>query len=101
MIGAMMIEALIVVMLSWSPPTERVNGSDMAASEIGGYEIRVECPDVPTESLQTQDVAYEIEVPDPGACEFYVATYDTDGIYSDFVKAVSPTLKAPTRGGIR
>jgi len=97
----MMIEALIVVMLSWSPPTERVNGSDMAASEIGGYEIRVECPDVPTESLQTQDVAYEIEVPDPGACEFYVATYDTDGIYSDFVKAVSPTLKAPTRGGIR
>jgi len=97
----MMIEALIVVMLSWSPPTERVNGSDMAASEIGGYEIRVECQDAPAESLQTQDVAYEIEVTDPGACEFYVATYDTDGIYSDFIKAVSPTLKAPTRGGIR
>ena len=96
----MMIE-LIVVMLSWSPPTERVNGNSMAPDEIGGYEIRVECPDVPTESLQTQDVAYEIEVTDPGACEFYVATYDTDGIYSDFIKAVSPTLKAPTRGGIR
>ena len=96
----MMIE-LIVVMLSWSPPTERVNGNSMAPDEIGGYEIRVECPDIPTESLQTQDVAYEIEVTDPGACEFYVATYDTDGIYSDFIKAVSPTLKAPTRGGIR
>jgi hypothetical protein len=97
----MMIEALIVVMLSWSPPTERVNGNSMAPDEIGGYEIRVECQDEPAESLQTQDVAYEIELPDPGACEFYVATYDTDGIYSDFVKAVSPTLKAPTRGGIR
>ena len=96
-----MIELLIAVSLSWDPPTERVNGNLMASDEIGGYEIKAECTSAPTEVFQTQSVTYEIEVSDPAACEFYVATYDTDGIYSDFIKAVSPTLKAPTRGGIR
>jgi len=96
-----MINTLLVVMLSWNPPAERVNGSALAAKEIGGYEIRADCSNVPIKVFQTQELVYEIEVPDPSNCEFYVATYDTDGIYSDFVKAVSPTLKAPTRGGIR
>ena len=96
-----MIETLVIVMLSWNPPTERVNGVMMTANEIGGYEIKAKCTNFPIEVFQTQELVYEIEVTEPSNCEFYVATYDTDGIYSDFVKAVSPTLKAPTRGGIR
>ena len=89
------------VTLSWTAPIERVNGNVMSADEIGGYEILTKCPGQPDASYIVQSVVYTLEGQGIRDCEFYVATYDTDGIYSEFVKAVGTTIRAPTRGGIR
>jgi hypothetical protein len=89
------------VTLSWTPPTERVNGNHMSTDEIGGYEVVTKCPGQTDASYIVQSVVYTLEGQGIRDCEFYVATYDTDGIYSEFVKAVGTTIRAPTRGGIR
>lgn len=89
------------VILSWSAPDERVNGQAMSADEIGGYEIRVECPDKSPQTFSTEGLIYEFMNEEMKECNFFVAVYDTDGIYSDFIEATSSNIEAPTRGGIR
>lgn len=97
----MLLNIIAAVTLSWTAPVERVNGQPMSVDEIGGYEIRVECPDKSPEVFTTDGLIYEFMDGEMKECDFYIAVYDTDGLYSDFVKAVTPTIRAPTRGGFR
>lgn len=70
---------------------ERANGDPLSLEEIGGYEIRYRetgtdefttlvIDDASTDQYLIEDL--------PGAdYEFQVATFDSNGIYSDFVTA--------------
>jgi hypothetical protein len=79
------------VMLYWSAPMERANGAPLSLDEIGGYEIRYrEINDSAFENIIISDAAIEqyfIDDLPAGEYEFQVATFDSNGIYSDFVTA--------------
>lgn len=80
------------VTLYWSAPLERVNGSQMASSEVGGYEIRYKKTEEDSyQNLVISDSSVDqhsfIDMSDADAYVFEVAVFDTDGIYSDFVIA--------------
>ena len=88
----MMIEALIVVMLSWSPPTERVNGSDMAASEIGETEFELGS----ITALNGVDGLYD----------FAISAAENNGQESTYFVVEAQQIdfllpEAPSRGGVR
>lgn len=77
-----------VVVLEWSPPTERENGEYLEEEEIGGYEIRYRSSEqedfevVTIEGGMTDEYAFTDLA---GPVEFEIATYDRDGLYSIFV----------------
>lgn len=82
------------VILRWYPPVERVNGELMLPSEIGGYEIRYK----PKDDAHFQSVVLDAsfippyvfnDIDFPDNMIFEIAVFDTDGIYSDFVRAVA------------
>lgn len=77
------------VAIYWSPPTERENGEYLELSEIGGYQLRYR-PVSTTEytSIFVEDGATDAYFFDDleGEYEFELATYDTAGLYSEFVK---------------
>lgn len=77
------------VAIYWSPPTERENGEYLELSEIGGYQLRYR----PVSSAEFTSIFLEDGATDAyffddleGEYEFELATYDTAGLYSEFVK---------------
>lgn len=80
------------VTIEWFVPTARENGDYLEIAEIGGYEIRYKL------SSQNQFKSVFIKSGDAdkyqlgyleGDYEFQIATYDTNGLYSEFV-AIKP-----------
>lgn len=81
------------VQIFWTAPAERENGDFLDITEVGGYEIRYK--------LKT-DTSYQyIDINDPyvdayyfdylqGDYEFEIATFDNEGLYSNFV-AINPS----------
>lgn len=96
-----MIEIILTVMLTWTAPTTRVDGSPLPVEEIGGYTVRVECPGEDRKEYDADRSATSMEVPGTRDCDYWIATYDTDGLYSVFSKGTINKLNAPSRGGIR
>lgn len=93
--NSLRLKTLIVssdVTIEWFIPTERENGDYLELAEIGGYEIRYK--------LLSATQYTSVKVSDGGAdqydlgylagdYEFEIATFDTNGLYSDFV-AINP-----------
>lgn len=81
------------VTLYWSAPLERVNGDAMSANDIGGYEIRYRLRNesaYATVALSASVNQWSITTATHSDNYiFEVAVFDTDGIYSDFVRAES------------
>lgn len=77
------------VVIYWSVPTHRENGDYLDISEIGGYELRyklkssTEYTIVDIDSGFTDTYYFDYL---QGDFEFELATYDTDGLYSEFVR---------------
>ena len=86
--------ALQAGVLYWSAPLTRTNGHEMISSEIGGYEIRYkDASNSDYEVIVVTDANVEQynfdDLENLDNYTFEVAVFDTDGIYSDFVAAVS------------
>jgi len=74
--------------ITWGIPSTRENGEDLLLSEIGGYEIQYRLTsanefttvvvDQPSSSKYTLDNLV------PGEYEVKIATFDTNGVYSQF-----------------
>lgn len=80
------------VQLYWSVPTQRENGEYLDITEIGGYEIRYKRKaDADFVYVQVQDGYADAYYFDylVGEYEFQIATFDVNGLYSNFVK-ISP-----------
>jgi hypothetical protein len=76
------------VQLYWNVPTQRENGEYLDITEIGGYELRYK--------LKTDSEFKTIHISDgfldayyfnylKGDYQFQIATFDKDGLYSDFI----------------
>lgn len=79
------------VMLYWSAPQQRSNGDPMTISDIGGYEIRYRNSKTPyfkTILIRDADIdQYRLNNIVLDNLVIEVAVFDTNGIYSDFVRA--------------
>lgn len=85
------------VTVSWQPPSERMNGVEISASEIGGYEVKIEC-NGESETVVQESSPYTSTANTFDGCAFYVRVFDTDGIYSNWVEAIEPTTSGITAG---
>lgn len=77
------------VVIYWSVPTHRENGDRLDITEIGGYELRYKLKSSPEYTTLDIDSGYtDTYYFDylQGDYEFELATYDTDGLYSEFVR---------------
>lgn len=77
------------VAVYWSPPTERENGEYLELDDIGGYELRYKRKnDTEFTSIFIDDGGTDAYYFDnlEGEYEFELATFDTAGLYSQFVK---------------
>lgn len=76
------------VTLDWYIPTERENGDYLELDEIGGYEIKYrKVGDSKFTVVQINDGnvdTYRLNL--SGNYEFYIATFDTDGLFSEYVQ---------------
>jgi hypothetical protein len=78
------------VTLNWTAPSTRENGDPISASEIGGYEIYYFADGTPSGSGTVIDIndvnttTYTTAVLPSGRWYFSLATYDTNGLYSNF-----------------
>ncbi len=79
--------------LNWNAPTQREDGSALAMTEIGGYEIYYFLQGTPQDQGTSIDVpamdgngqyttSYNLELDQPGSYVFAISTYDVNGIYS-------------------
>ncbi len=82
------------VTIYWEKPLLRANGEPLNYSDIGGYEVRYKSKDDAnyqyirvTDSSVTQ---FSIQNVNLAKTTFEVAAFDTEGIYSNFVRASSP-----------
>ncbi len=82
--------------LSWATPDTRENGDTLANNEIGGFEIKYRSVDdasYMTITVQGADVhEYTLGNLNPGTYEFMIATFDADGVYSQFSEPLLYTL---------
>lgn len=81
------------ILVSWIAPTERENGDVLPPEELGGFEVFVKCPDY-NYTVQTQELSYEA-IGILNVCEIWVSAYDTNGLYSQRVKAEFADGKIP------
>lgn len=81
------------VQLLWNVPTQRENGDYLDITEIGGYELRYKQKgDVEYKTIRINDGftdAYYFEYL-KGTYDFEIATFDKDGLYSNFV-SINPS----------
>lgn len=80
------------VVIEWFIPSERENGEYLELDEIGGYEIRYKLKSASSyQSVVVKDGGidrYSLgEL--SGTYEFQIATFDVNGLYSEFV-TISP-----------
>lgn len=82
------------VTLSWSQPTERVNGSPLTDDDISGYTIRfrsssnVRFNTIFVENCRSNSCSYKVDdLRNPSEYEFQVAAVDSVGLHSEFVSA--------------
>ena len=76
------------VQLYWSVPTSRENGDILDITEIGGYELRYKLRgDSSYTTVTISDGFTDAYYFDylQGDYEFQIATFDKQGLYSDFV----------------
>lgn len=77
------------VTLDWHIPTERENGDYLELDEIGGYEIKYKkTTDSKFTVVQINDGSVDHYTLSnlSGSYEFYISAYDTNGMFSEFVK---------------
>lgn len=96
------IEEKLSAEIEWDIPTIRQNGDELLLSEIGGYEVKYRNTNHDTYETviikeQTID-KYIIENIEPGEYEVLIATFDTDGQYSDFSEPVITDFSQLSRG---
>jgi hypothetical protein len=74
--------------VSWEIPTTRENGDPLEIEDIGGYEIRYKHESDDSFQYRTVTEAstktLKIENLSSGEYEFTVATFDREGLYSDY-----------------
>ncbi|MCH8551549.1 MAG: fibronectin type III domain-containing protein [Natronospirillum sp.] len=82
------------VTLTWSQPTERVNGSPLTDDDISGYTIRyrsssnVSFNTIFVENCRSNSCTYKVEdLSNPSEYDFQVAAVDSVGLHSEFVSA--------------
>ncbi|MGM8227131.1 discoidin domain-containing protein [Cellvibrio sp. ARAG 10.3] len=77
------------VTLDWYVPTERENGAYLELDEIGGYEIKYKkVSDSKFTVVQINDGSVDRYSLGnlSGTYEFYIATIDVNGVYSEFIE---------------
>ena len=77
--------------LDWYVPTERENGAYLELDEIGGYEIKYKkVTDTKFTVVQINDGAADSYSLGnlSGSYEFYIATIDVNGVYSEFIEVM-------------
>ncbi len=75
------------VSMTWVEPTERLNGDHLYLTDIGGYQIRyrlVSAANFTTVNIPAGATTYNLGNL-MGDYLFEIATYDTSGLYSDYV----------------
>jgi hypothetical protein len=83
---------------TFTPPTEREDGSTLTQAEIGGYKLYVDSVEV--QSIPNTDTAFAIELT-PGTYALNLTTVDTDGresIYSNTLTQIIPARPNPPTG---
>lgn len=86
----------ISFLISWTPPTERKNQERLYPYEIGGYEIIYRKVGEPNwNSIVIYDDQswvldeYKLVELSPGTYEIAMATFDIDGLFSDYSQVVT------------
>jgi hypothetical protein len=81
--------------LSWSVPTQREDGTPLPISELGGYEIAVDCGNGNVMYPVTSGVdTYTINDLPVGTCEFSISAFDTDGLQSAWSEVIATEIKS-------
>jgi len=82
--------------ISWTPPTERVDGTPLAADEIGNYILRQDSVII-RDDIPGTDVTVTVSDLGPGQYCFDMATQDTEGRIGPFSDATcKPVLDVPS-----
>jgi fibronectin type 3 domain-containing protein len=84
-----------VLVLSWAAPVNRVNGQQLLASEIAGYEIIYTTDDNQGGSVMVDDpgvLSYTLSGLAPATYYFTVVAIDSDGLKSDLSNMVSEVV---------
>lgn len=83
--------------ISWTLPSSRENGDPLPSGEIGGYEIlhKEESALTFTSNILTDSsiTNYVIEGLEVGTYEVKIATFDSEGLYSDFVTVTATVVE--------
>ena len=80
-----------LTILDWFLPTERTNGAYLELDEIAGYEIRykkINDNDFTTVRIDDSSADSYTIGNLSGSYEFYIATIDINGVYSEFVEVL-------------
>lgn len=82
--------------VSWSPPTQRENGTALALSEISGYSIRYRLVTDNTYSYITvqpsSTTQYQLPLTSGAKYAVQIAAYDTGGLYSNFIDITAKSV---------
>ena len=92
---------IAVATIQWQAPDQRENGDNLFLYEIAGYEVQYRAPDTTAytvlrvpEDDGAIDQQIEIELDRTVGLEILVASYDNNGLYSDY-QSVSINAQAP------
>jgi len=86
----------VLITLSWDIPTHRIDGSELAISDIAGYQIIYGTDtyllDQTIEAANAQITSIDLDLI-PGTYYFQIATKTIDGMQSQFSESVAVDLK--------
>jgi len=83
--------------ITWTAPTERVDGTPLPAEEIGGYILRIDGV-VITDTIPGSDTTYTVSGLTPGTYAFDMQTRDTVGRTGPFSDVVQKSVSAEPGG---
>ena len=87
---------LASALISWSRPLKRADDTDLAASEIQGYEIYHGASAggemTPVDSVSADELEYTVTGLEQGTHYFSLVTVDTSGMKSNLSAPVSVTI---------
>ena len=87
------------VSLSWTPPTEREDGTALIPSDLTGYEVAAECGKKDKRLLIVNGGGTsKLDIPEltVGTCSFAIAAKDADGLYSQWSNVISVDIESGT-----